>query len=310
MAGPSITVSIAAHYVPDRVRYLAQALASIATWDEPAVTVSIVTNDLALADHPELVPGIAALEQSGFTVSFDHATGLEDPFHLPWWQKHHLREWAEATGQPDDLFLYIEDDMAITSANISYVRRYLPAAKAAGVLPALLCYEVSPSGQSFVAGFRGPQIVQPQEIVELDGQRFIAPKFPYWPGYVMDRELAREYLRSAWADRETANRQPEGPRDDPRVHAALGLTYVDVPAGLNSRNVLPVDEDWQPLPECMALHIPGNYVRTHKYSFGTVPVAAMFLRPSLGSRAALALWHGRAFLRRATDKLRRTVGLS
>lgn len=310
MPANSITVSIAAHYVPERVRYLAQALTSIASWDEPQVAVNIVTNDLALADHPDLAPAIDALDQAGVELGFEHAAGLDDPLHLPWWHKRHLRKWAEAAGRPDALFLYIEDDMAISSANIAYVRRYLPAAKAAGVFPALLCYELSPSGESFVAGFRGSQIVQPEEIVELNGQHFIAPKFPYWPGYVMDRELAREYLRSAWADRESANRQPEGPKDDPRVHAALGLTYVDVPDGLTSRNVLPVDQDWQPLPECMALHIPGNYVRTRKYSFGTVPTAAMFLRPSFGSRTALSLWHGRAFLRRATDKLRRMAGLS
>lgn len=305
MAKHSITVSIAAHYVPERARYLAEALASIATWDEPHVAVTIVTNNLALAEHDDLVDAIAAVERSGFSISFEHATGLEHPFHLPWWHKQELSEWAEARGHHDDLFLYIEDDMAISKENIAYVRRYLPSAKAAGCLPALLCYERAPSGKTFVAGFRGPQLVQPREIVELDGQRFIAPQFPYWPGFVMDRELAREYLRSPWAERESANLQAEGPRDDPRVQAALGLTYVDVPDGLPSRNILPVDDAWQPLPECMALHTPGNYVRTQKYSFGTVPSARMFLRPSLASRIASARWHARALARRVSDKLRR-----
>lgn len=310
LAAGTITVSIAAHYVPARVRYLAQALSCIASWDEPSVVVSVVTNDLALAEHPDLATGVLAIEEAGYSLTLNHATNLDSPFHLPWVHKQQLREWSRSDGHREDLFLYIEDDMAISAANIAYIRRYLPAAKTAGFLPALLCYEEAPSGESYVAGFRGPQLVQPNEVIELEGQCFIAPKFPYWPGYVMDRELACEYFRSDWADRESANRQPEGPKDDPRVHAALGLTYVDVPDGLTSRSLLPVDKDWTPLPECMALHLPGNYVRTRKYSFGTVPTERMFLRPSLGASAALKLWNARAVLRRIADKLCRLFGFS
>ncbi|WP_427966479.1 hypothetical protein [Altererythrobacter sp.] len=306
MAATNCEVSIAAHYVPERVPFLVQALEAIGQWQEHSASVTIVTNDMALAEEAEIARVVAELETRGHSARFDRTHGLAHPFHLTWWHKAHLREWFERDGPADDLFLYIEDDIAVTEANLHYFRRFLPAAKQAGCIPGLLCYEIAPWDERYSTGFRGPQIVREGECLALEGQRFVSPAFPYWPGFILDRELCAQYLASPWSDIEQAERMPQSARHTCRVQSAWALTYDNVPKGLHSRYVLPVDARLNPLPESCVLHTAGNYSVTRRYSFGTVRLRDVFLPMGITSSLRQGWWNARALMRRIADKLRRT----
>lgn len=305
MALPSFDVSIAAHYVPSRIPFLAEVLKAIADWDRPKVSVTLVTNDLAIAEEPMMQACAEQLRARGFAVHYDLTHGMAHPWHLTWWHKQHLREWHKRAGTPHDLFMYIEDDIVVTAENIAYYERYLPACKARGVLPGFLRFEVLPDGTRMTPDARGYQAIGPNEEMLLEGQRFVAPKFSYWAGFIVDRELCSEYFASPWSDIEKADTLPQSRKHSCRVQSAWALTFENVPAGLPSRYVVPVDEQLSPLECCQVWHSANNYTVSKQYNFGTVRMDEMFQRSPTITALRQAAWDASAFRRRVFDKLRR-----
>ena len=305
MLPPNINVSIAAHYVPARVEFLARVLEGIAGWNRPSVSVTIVTNDLALADDPQLQEALEKVALCGYRAVFDRTHGMEHPFHLTWWHKRHLREWFTQEATPHDLFMYIEDDIVVTKQNLDYFERYLPFAKKAGRIPGFIRYENGGKGDAISTDFLGHQIVREEERIHLDGQAFVSPRFPYWAGFILDRELCAEYLSSPWSDMKQAEQLPEAHNHTCRVHSAWALTYLNVEPGLHSRYVVPVNDRLQPLPCCAVWHSAQNYSVSKPMAFGTVRLKDVFLNPGPLAKARQALWHVGKFMLRIRHKLRR-----
>lgn len=304
---PSVVVSIAAHHVPKRVPFLAEVLRAIADWDETSVMVTLDTNDLALADEPLIKECAQKLEATGFTLECDQAHGMAHPFHLTWWHKPRLRSWADKPDRhPEDLFIYIEDDIVITRENLKYFRRRLPSAKANGVIPGFLRFEKS-GGKLMSPDYRGYQAVQGKQRMVLDGQNFIAPEFSYWAGFVMDPELCAEYLKSPWSDLDNADTMPQSAGHTCRVQSAWALTFVNVPNGLPSRYVVPVDEADRPLEDCFVWHSANNYTQTKALNFGTVPMRSIFQPMGLGVKIKQLIWDMGALRRRVISKIQRTL---
>lgn len=307
MLMPRFDVSIAAHYVPARVSFLAKVLEAIAEWGRPSASITLVTNDLALADEPLMLEAVAKVEACGYSVIYDKVHGLAHPWHLTWWHKTHLREWHAREGSPDDLFMYIEDDIVVSHENIAYLERYLPSCKAAGVMPGFLRYEVRPDGARMSPDARGYQAVTPAQVKMIDGQAFVAPVYSYWAGFVLDRELCSEYLASPWSDIETADTLPQSRNHSCRVQSAWALTFEQVPPGLPSRYVVPVDEHLRPLECCQVWHSANNYSVSKQYNFGTVRMDKMLIRSQPMASLRQAIWDATAFGRRAVDKGRRML---
>ena len=299
----SVVVSIAAHYVPNRVLYTARVLDLMEDWPIDDVSVTLVTNDLALADEPVLRESIEKLKNRGYTVDFDKTYDLAHPFHLTWWHKKHLKNWFEAGGEPDDLFIYIEDDIGISRENISYFTDALPRLKKFGLIPGFMRYERF-EGKIMSTDFRGPDIIEDTRRVTVDGQDYVNPKFPYWAGFVMDRELCAEYLASPSFLMYEAAKKPQAERHTCRVLSAWGLTFENVPQHFLSRYVVPVDK-LTPDPKCFVWHTAENYSRSKYLSFGTMELQDVFLAPSLKSSARYKMWQSKAFLRRVKDKIGR-----
>lgn len=281
----SVEVSIAAHYVPQRVQFLARALDAINQWQQSDVTISIVTNDLALAEDPGLADILGALRHNDRTVIFDKAHGLEHPWHLTWWHKQRLRQWTKQAGD-GDLFCYIEDDITVPPAALDYFVQYLDAAKQLGVIPGFLRYEIDANDRTISTDFRAHQIVEDSQIINLSGTSFVASEYPYWAGFVLDKALAEEYLRSPWADIDSADAQPQSSGHTCRVQSAWALTYHSVPPSMPSRIVVPVDASLQPLEACRVWHTPNNYSATRLHGFGTITLERVFMPPGLPANYA------------------------
>ena len=302
---PGFVVSIAAHYVPARIPFLAEVLRAIAEWDRPQVNVTLVTQDLAIADEPEIKECAAALEARGFTLDFDQTHGMAHPWHLTWWHKTALREWHAGDGHPGDLFMYIEDDIVVDKDNLAYFERFLGPCKGRGVMPGFLRFEKGTDGTRISPDYRGYQAVTEKHRMEIDGQAFVAPEFPYWAGFIVDRDLCSEYLASPWSDLEEADTLPQSHNHSCRVQAAWALTYNNVPGGLPSRFVVPVDDDLAPLESCQVWHSANNYSVSKQYNFGTVKMADIFQNSPLVAGVRQAIWDAGALRRRAADKIKR-----
>lgn len=300
------SVSIAAHHVPSRVPFLAEVLDAIAGWSRPQVEVTLVTNDLALADEPLIRACGEKLAARGFVLLFDQTHGLAHPWHLTWWHKPAMREFFTKPQQNTrDMFMYIEDDIVVTEENIQYFERFLPAAKKIGCLPGFLRFEKGASGRRISPDYRGYQHVAQDNIVELDGQLFVAPEYPYWAGFILDPELFRQYDASPWSQLETADTLPQSFNHSCRVQSAWALTYDTIPEGLPSRYIVPVNADLVPLESCQVWHSANNYSVSKQYNFGTVAMHEIFQPSKLVASLRQSIWDASALRRRLADKLRR-----
>ncbi|MEQ8409953.1 MAG: hypothetical protein RIB52_00210 [Erythrobacter sp.] len=303
---PEFEVSIAAHYVPVRIPYLADVLRAIARWDRPKVKVTLVTNDLAIADEPLVRECGALLNKKGFELTFDVAHDMDHPWHLTWWHKPALRNFfARDERHERDLFMYIEDDIVVTRQNLHYFERFLPLTKRIGCLPGFLRFEKGPAGERISPDFRGYQFIPDDHVIEIDGQKFVAPRFPYWAGFILDAELNAEYQASPWSDLDEAARLPESRNHSCRVQSAWALTYDTVPDKLPSRCIVPVDDDLTPLECCQVWHSANNYSVSKQYNFGTVAMEDIFQGSKLAASVRQSIWDASALRRRVTDKVRR-----
>lgn len=306
---PGFEVSIAAHYVPSRIPFLGEVLRAIAEWDRPCVTVTLVTNDLAIAEEPEIEQCAEALRARGFELNFDLTHGMAHPWHLTWWHKQALRDWhAAENGHAGDLFMYIEDDIVVDRDNVAYFERYLEPCKKRGVMPGFLRFEKGADGARISPDYRGYQAALPEQRMQIAGQAFIAPTYPYWAGFIVDRELCSEYLASDWSDLERADTKPQSHKHSCRVQSAWALTYEKVPEGLPSRFVVPVDDDLNPLEQCQVWHSANNYSVSKQYNFGTVAMKDIFQGSKATAALRQAVWDAAAFRRRVFDKIERVRG--
>lgn len=279
-------------------------------WDRPHVSVTLVTNDLAIGSEPLIKAAKSKLERRGFELSAQEAHDLAHPWHLTWWHKRRLRSWFSGGGSSQDLFMYIEDDIVVTRDNIAYFTQFLEAAKREGLLPGFLRFEKGAKGKRISPDYRGFQQVSNKEKRTLNGQRFIAPQFSYWAGFIVDRELCAEYLNSPWSDLATADQMPQSKSHSCRVQAAWALTFVGVPDGLPSRYVVPVDENDHPLECCQVWHSANNYSVSKELNFGTVAMKDIFHDPSPIVSMRQFLWEGQALLRRARKKAKKLLALT
>ena len=279
----SIEVSIAAHFVPDRAKFLALSLDAINQWNCPQIKVVLVTNDMALAQDDAVAASVKQLALAGRDVTFDLAKGLAHPWHLTWWHKHRLEEWVEHASA-DDLFCYMEDDIALPAGAMDYFAGHLTAAKSHGLIPGFLRYEMSASQRKISTDFRSHQVIEQSHLVDVQGVPFVPLQYPYWAGFMLDRELASEYLQSPWSNIESADAQPQSRGHSCRVQSAWGLTYHHVPKAMPSRIAVPVNDLLKPLDECLVWHTPNNYSASRSHGFGTIPIEQVFARAGVAAQ--------------------------
>lgn len=272
------TVCISAHYVPARAQFLETVLKAILTWSVERVHVVVVTNSLELMERDSIRALTELFARKDWELRGELSGQLNHPFELTWVHKNLLRSWL-ATGVNDsNLFIYIEDDIVLNSNNLSYFTKYLPLLRKHRLIPSFLRYEIA-NGSARSVDFTQPQLVGGRRRIRLGGYDFINPSNPYWAGYILDKSLADEYVKSDSFD---LNRSKSRSDWEVRERAAMGLTWEDPPVGFKSRYVVPL-VDAQPAEDCLVWHCSQTYQSAAHAKFGRLPVEEMFTRgdPSL-----------------------------
>lgn len=300
-------VAIAAHYLPDRTRHLAAVLLAMADWPVASLNVTIDTNDTMLSEDAEIMAACRALRDAGHAIAFAIASELEHPHHLTWVHKDRLQQWHQAGGNAGDCFIYLEDDIVLTAENLSYFLRCMTQLEETGSVPGFVRYEEKRNVQ-VATDFLSRQLVRERDIIRVGGQKFVAPQFPYWAGFILDRELAGEYLASAWIERDAIENLPQLRSPDCRAQSAFGISYVGVANGQRSRILVAVDDHLHPEPACLIKHATNNYVSDPNNDFATIPVADIFQWRSASSVIESMASRLGAFARRVARKLRRMAG--
>jgi hypothetical protein len=201
-------------------------------------------------------------------ISISSPTLLGHPYLLPWCHFSIFKKVFDKDSSTTH-FMYLEDDILITQENIAYWLKGRENLKKTPFIPSFLRYEKNNRG-IFSTDVTQPVCFNDVPKVLLSDQYcYINFSQSYQGMYLLDRELMAEHLR--------------GPSSNPdfgqwhiREKATQGLTFVNVPAGFYSRNLVGFDrEKFYVDPDCRIHHLPNNYADNPDSPFGKIPCRAL-----------------------------------
>lgn len=268
------TVCITAHYAPERVEHLATVLDAILGWHGCAADVHLITNTRALRADATIGPYERRLGEIGSRLNYVIVEDLTYPFELTWRHKPLISEWRRRA-DPDDLFVYLEDDMVLGEEGLRYFQAYRPILRPFGLIPSFVRFERLPDAPPVVVDLVRPEFYGHRNSAPIGDVIAHVCRNPYWAGFILDRDLADEYVGS----RSFGVDSSRFVRWDLRARAAMGPCFERVPAGFSARNAV-VLKDGRPVEGALIWHCSNTYARAGSPRYARVPVAEAFVTGS------------------------------
>lgn len=199
------------------------------------------------------------------------------PFLLTWGHFGVFRKIVD-TDTATSHFLYLEDDILVKKENITYWLQGRQHLSPYGLIPSFVRYEENDS-ISYCTDIIKP--INPKTAASITVKAdysYICPKTPYQGMYLLDRDLMKEFLESPQSN-------PEVGKWGIREKAAQGITFVNVPEGFGSRNVIGYITNLGIAdPNCFIHHTPNNYATDPTTAFGTLPTSQLFNKKHLATK--------------------------
>ncbi len=249
MLPPKLAIAVTFHYVEARLQYLniiSDYFSSLA--DE--VKVVIVTNT---SDEDELQRIHDTVGGKGFEYSFFTPYGLGHPYLLAWSHLYVFRRWFD--DQSISHFMYLEDDILLTKANIEYWTAAREVLRQYNVVPSFLRVEKKDGDDRWYSSdcLKAHDINELPRINFQSQRMFVNLPRLYQGMYLLDRPLMAEHLAGPTSIPEHS---PWGIREK----AAAGITFCNVQKGMYSRNFIPFVVHTQKIDTvCFIHHTPNNY---------------------------------------------------
>ncbi len=263
-----LIVAITFHFDASRLKFLADVLQSLAQFPVAAVRVIIVTN--ANEDQRSQLENLCAdLPQIVWDVR--PQTGLSTPWHLTWRHKQIIKDEFLRGASDYTHFVYLEGDIRFTFANFHYWVANRETLRDRGLLPGFLRFEWNTSASEFSSSdMFWPVYAPAQAYAQVGDKAFVNMPNPYNPLFILDRELAQEYVASA-SFHETASLSACSTWGLAE-RAAMGLCHENVPAPFSCRYVVEVRPDSRVPPGTFVWHLPNNYADNPQSALGKVPL--------------------------------------
>ena len=272
-----LLASITFHFVEDRLKYLNSVLDELISFNTASTYIVIYTNDTDKRNI-EFINDITrnAADKDNVSIKISIEDKLSHPFNLTWCHKTLVSDTFLSDDSHYTHFVYIEDDELFTFENLCYFVRAREALRPHGLIPSYVRTEWSSRLGRFVSSDNiGPMLLNGRPAVEFDGCRYVNFDSPYCGSYVLDRELAREYVNSPSFDRERSS--TVNGTWGIRERAAMGLTFEAPPPPFAYRVVAPVSATTFDVPRYAWLaHLPNNYAEDAGTPFGSVPMDSLF----------------------------------
>lgn len=284
-----IEAHIVSHYRSDRAQQLGIVLEAMLGWKNCIVNAVISSNTDTYEAEGLLAPYQARFAAAGHKLSLNVVPGLANPRMLTWEHKRFIEPWLESASPGEDFFLYIEDDIEIKNSNLVYFIRTSKILRKHGLIPGFLRYELK-GGDTRLVDITQTEYWERDRTFRIDGRPFHACVNPYWAGFMLDRELAKEYV----ASRSFSPADSEFVAWNIQERAAMGLTYERPNPKLRTRIVVPI-LDGAPDPDCLVWHCSNSYSAEDHPVVARLTVEQAFQRES---------WLGR-ILRKARSGARR-----
>jgi len=271
-----IETHIVSHFRADRARQLDIVLEAILGWKNCIANVVITSNNNEYEKTGLMGRFTERFTQAGHSLSLNVVSDLTNPRMLTWAHKRFIEPWLQDASPKEDYFVYIEDDIEVTYDNLRYFMRNLKIVEKRGLIPGFLRYEKK-DGERRLVDLVAPEFWNRDRSLTIDGQLFHACVNPYWAGFILDRDLAREYV----ASRSFSPTDSEFAPWNIQERAAMGLTFERPDARLKSRVVIPM-VDGAPDPACLVWHCSDSYTADDHPLIGRLTIERAFQREGLG----------------------------
>ena len=201
-----------------------------------------------------------------------------NPRLLPWYHINFMKKIYEERSEITH-FLYLEDDISINKSNFNYWLNSRKILKKFNLIPGFVRIEKNKNdGELYAIDFVKEDKFKYSPKISIDENYFfINHKFPYQGMYLYDRELMKEHLYGPSSNPDCGHGAFNERYIDARMinldlmaKANIGLTYLNVPEGFYSRNVLLFDKKKKIIDErCQIQHLSNKYSNTKSW-FGNI----------------------------------------
>lgn len=269
-------VAITAHYSELRLQYLSQVLTSLGTF--PHATVIIYTNtvdETELSNLKHVCSDALAHRNEDVSWSIRSCPNLLHEYFLTWEHKPAIKDEFVQSGIYSH-FIYLEDDEELTFDNFLYFLEYRERLRSKNLLPAFLRVEYHKGLNDFTSTDQlSPVQVSHCPHFALGDLIFINLYLPYMGCFILDQELAEEYVNSLSFDINQSCQRTGWPI---RERAAAGLCWENIPPGFRSRYVVAADKNSGVPPRYIWIrHLPNNYADLIHVEYGKTPMRNLFV---------------------------------
>jgi len=287
-----ILVAVTFHFRESRLQYLFQVVRALCEFPVEALDVVVTTNvdhEVALKQINDLCRPLCqpfpARQESKITFSIESFPNLPDPWLLPWSHKHLIADRFLARESTYTHFIYVEDDILLSFDNFCYFLRYRAMLSQERLIPSFQRVEYNDvDNRLYLVDQIGASKFGSRKRIVFDGYAFVNLDYPYNAMFVLDRDLAKEYVKTPSFDRERS--KAVRPEWDVAARAAMGLCFESPPSGFELRYVSPVDPSTLMTPSwSWVYHLPNNYVKNRLKPFAKTRTDQLF-----GSERNIAAW--------------------
>ena len=304
-----VLAAITFHFSESRLQYLFQVVRAFCEYPVEVVDVVIVTN----IDHQPQLKQIRDLCEPLFChfplrptsrrrLSIESFTELPDPFLLAWCHKHLIVDRLLNSDSDYTHFIYVEDDILVSFDNFCYFVHFREILESHRLIPSFQRIEYNNAdNQLYLLDQNGLSNFRSRKRIDVGSYAFVNLDYPYDAMYILDRDLALEYVETASFDRERSKVvQPEWAI---RERAAMGLCFENPPHGFACRYVSPVDPSTLVTP-CWSwvYHLPNNYTKDRHSPFAKTRTNLQFVKDGNA-----ATWHPPSKFAEFFMRLRRRV---
>ena len=265
----TVAAFVTFHYRVHTMQFLNSVLSNLSEFYVGRMHVTVVTNvdDLVEKERIEKLCRNYFPNHSYEIASFPD---LHLGSMLTWKHKPLLRAAVQANYSH---FIYLEDDIDLTFGNFLYFLHFADVLREYGLVPSFLRTEFNhEAGEIRSTDAVHSTPINKASLIEVRGQMFASPRFPYCASYVLNRNMADEYLASKSFDYEKSIEMSQWGIPE---RAAMGVCWENPPKGYSHRYVLPVSPDLVPMPFCQTAHMPSNYTNAESI-FGRLEVNKLF----------------------------------
>ena len=266
-----IAIVICFYFNKNKINILKKTVKSITTFPFN-FELTLLTNQLSKNQKNILLKVIRSKKR---TIKIYEATKLPDNNLLPWYSINVMKERFK--NKSFSHFMFIEDDIIISSKNICYWIYYRKILKKFNLVPGFLRYEnykkdlYAVDYQKRLSFKKSPKIQS-----ENFDYGFINPKLPYSAMYLMDRPLMKEYVNSN-AVKIDFSFSNNFLRSNAPTKELLNIShaFLNIPRGFFNKLMIPYGKNKKILDYCLIEHSDIKYANSKKLKnmgFGKIKI--------------------------------------